>query len=195
MCAHTHILIVREQRGIAGHARLCSSRRGAARTQTRAGAGGRACARDCRRLGCAACMTMVRVGWSQLPLSASSIIILLTALCTCARPPRTLHITGCSAPQVRRGTPNHRHNNTTSHVAKNSKHAPCRARRCSRALLDSCQQSAAAWRALPGRRRACFSGRSNIWHSWSSDSEWKYAPYASRYVRSPHSCQVRSAQG
>lgn len=46
--------------------------------------GGCTCASDCTRLGCVACMTMVRVGWSQLPLSASSIIILLTTLCTCA---------------------------------------------------------------------------------------------------------------
>ena len=45
---------------------------------------GGTCASDCSRLGCVACMTMVRVGWSQLPLSASSIIILLTTLCTCA---------------------------------------------------------------------------------------------------------------
>ena len=38
----------------------------------------------CRRVGLAACMTMVLVGWSQLPLRCSSIIILDTTLCTCA---------------------------------------------------------------------------------------------------------------
>ena len=36
----------------------------------------------CNRLGRDSCMTMVRVGWSQLPASFSSIIILLAMLCT-----------------------------------------------------------------------------------------------------------------
>ena len=36
----------------------------------------------CSRVGLAACMTMVLVGWSQLPLRCSSIIILDTTLCT-----------------------------------------------------------------------------------------------------------------
>ena len=44
------------------------------------------CRGTCRREGLVACITMVRVGWSQDPLSASSIIILLTTLCTCAAP-------------------------------------------------------------------------------------------------------------
>ena len=40
-------------------------------------------ARACKRVGMALCITMVRVGWSQLPCSPSSIIILLTIPCTC----------------------------------------------------------------------------------------------------------------